>query len=370
MDAAFQLGPESTYYISLVHPSGLFLFGHSSGSITAWNAKEIVVVLNGHTRPIKHIVSLGPTAFASADEKRICIWDLAAQPFSCTQVLVGETEDSWLTNLVQLSDGSLLAATAARTLFLWKKTERDVWELATRVSVDGRGWIQVMVALPGARVALASMDTNAEIWHPATQTRLQTLTGHPTNVFSFALLDDGRYATGGSDGTLRIWDAHTGGVLHVLEGSTRAVPLRLCVLPGGRLAASGEGLTVWDLAADPPRELFNGPSTRTTCVLPDGELVGGGEDGVVRVWHGGEAAIAAELKGGHRYPIIHVGLLGGDRLASFSSDGKVCVWRGAWTAKARAVARCRGLKEKLMERVWDPERAGAEWLILRDLEDY
>src|SRR5829696_7934056 len=78
---------------------------------------------------------------------------------------------------------------------------------------------------------------------------LFTLRGHPTGVNSVPWSPDGkRLATGGSDHTLRIWDAVSRQVTVMLSGHTNRVNAVAWSPDGKRLASASEDKTVrvWD----------------------------------------------------------------------------------------------------------------------------
>ena len=60
--------------------------------------------------------------------------------------------------------------------------------------------------------------------------------GHKRGVFSLAVLECGRLASGSDDLTITIWDLVTGACVATLEGHEDIV-LSLAVLEGGRLAS-------------------------------------------------------------------------------------------------------------------------------------
>src|SRR5206468_3625778 len=82
--------------------------------------------------------------------------------------------------------------------------------------------------------------------------RLQTLTGHASDVNAVAVTPDGRHAVSASwDRTLIVWDLASGTAQRRLAGHTKAVHA-VAVTPDGRhaVSASADGtLIVWDLAS-------------------------------------------------------------------------------------------------------------------------
>ena len=74
-----------------------------------------------------------------------------------------------------------------------------------------------------------------------------TLEGHAGNVYSLAVLEGGRLASGSRDQMIKIWDLATGACVATLEGHEDMV-LSLAVLEGRRLASGSrdEKINVWD----------------------------------------------------------------------------------------------------------------------------
>ena len=82
---------------------------------------------------------------------------------------------------------------------------------------------------------------------------LQTLTGHSDSVYSVSFSPDGkRIVSGGTDKTLKVWDAETGQEMLTLTGHSDSV-ISVVFSPNGRRIISGshdKTVKIWD--ARPP----------------------------------------------------------------------------------------------------------------------
>ena len=144
---------------------------------------------------------------------------------------------------------------------------------------------------PGRHLlATASDDGTVRIWDPHTGQARHTLTGHTGAVRALAVAPDGTWlASAGDDGTVRIWDPHTGQARHTLTGHTDAVRA-LAVAPDGTwlASASNDGtVRIWDPHTGQTRHTLTGhtDAVAALAVAPDGTwLASAGDDGTVRIW--------------------------------------------------------------------------------------
>jgi WD40 repeat protein len=194
----------------------------------------------------------------------------------------------------------------------------------------------------GGRELLASVggDGTVRIWDPHTGQQQAILEGHqdgvsavcPVTVAGHKLL-----ASAADDGTIRIWDPHTGRQRATLEGHQGAV---YCVCPvtvagQERLASGGSDRTVriWDPHTGQQRATLKGHQDSVWSVCPvtvAGQqlLASGGNDGTVRIWDPRTGRQRATLEGHPDWvtAMCPVTVAGQELLASGGDDGTVRIW--------------------------------------------
>ena len=172
------------------------------------------------------------------------------------------------------------------------------------------------------------------------------LTGHDrADVAAVAVSADGRTAvSGGSDGTVRVWDLAGAAAPRVLTGHDGR-----CLRGGGqrvdgRTAVSGGNdgtVRVWDLAGTRRAAGAHRPRRRgrAVAVSADGRTaVSGGGDGTVRVWDLAGAAAPRVLTGHDGRGVCAVAVSADGRTAvSGGGDGTVRVWDLAGAAAPRVL---------------------------------
>src|SRR6202035_887223 len=97
----------------------------------------------------------------------------------------------------------------------------------------------------GALLASGGWDGTVRLWDPRTRVEVSVLTGHAGPVRSIAFASDGTMlASAGRDRTIRLWDVAARTSVGVLRGHAGAVLSVVFAPDGGLLASAGDDGTV------------------------------------------------------------------------------------------------------------------------------
>ncbi len=246
-------------------------------------------------------------------------------------------------------DGRWLAiGTQDGTIRLWdSSTWQEKWKVSFGEYYGVVPTVRDLAFSPDSHLLASGRDIGTEVWDVATGRQVARMSDNG-QVFSVAFSPDGRWVASGADHVVHVWEATTGREISRVNSSSEIVRFS----PDGRLVASGGSdgtITVWEAATGnvitikkqvTPTRDFN-PAISALVFSPDGHWIASGDGerwgswmtprtpigGTILIW---EATTGKEIaRFNHTDAISERGLAfspAGKWLASGSFDSTVRVW--------------------------------------------
>jgi WD40 repeat protein len=245
-----------------------------------------------------------------------------------------------------------------RLACLWLQGERE--QLGVFDAISGQrtavcerpiGTWTLTFSPDGTRLASGGDDGTARLWDAASGALLATCRGHTSKVVSAAFRPDGtRLVTASADGTVRQWDAATGQEVEPPYDRHTAEVCTAVYNPDGQWVASAGAdrtVRVWRAIGRQDVAVLHGHTgsvmgvafaadgQRLASLSVDDGPIGQGDD-TVRLWEVDPEATLPVLRGHTSYVYPVAFSPDGRWLASGGWDGKVRLWDGA-TGEACAI---------------------------------
>ncbi len=187
---------------------------------------------------------------------------------------------------------------------------------------------------PDGKFIAADWGHKIRLWDATSDQQLRDLSGHDGNVSAVATLLGGVIVSGAEDGTVKLWRAETGELLHVLDPQVGPVTSIVSRLSGDYFAVAGNDgqVAVWRWTSHGLEEQQAlrrdvGSQIRAlACSSHDNTLAAACEDGHIYLWNLESGAELHAIKGHVGAAITLSFSADGRRLASGGVDGTVVLW--------------------------------------------
>jgi WD40 repeat protein len=310
------------------------------------------IQLNGHRGPIRGIVYRPPAilrgghsheglVITCADDRTVRLWDLASGELQ--SVLHGH-EDA----VLDISGGvqNLLTCSSDMTIRAWTRT-LDGGSAHLVIRCDD-GIPEAVCWAPDSRFATGGRDRMIRIWNATDGSPIRVLSGHEEWVVGLSWSASGRFlASASDDRTARLWDMLAMREITVLRGHDNWVDA-VAWSPDERFAVTGSAdrtARIWEAATGRQIAVLSGHEGRVHAVAwsPDGTRIATASyDRTVRIW---DARTHTEIGvvGVHRDKVASVAWSAdGSQIVTGSFDGTARVWKADVDLNAlQAAARAR-----------------------------
>lgn len=186
----------------------------------------------------------------------------------------------------------------------------------------------------GRRVVSGGDDGTVRVWDTHSGQEVACLRGHDGRVNAVRIDPNGsRVVSGGADGSVRLWDVESRCELFVLLGHMGHVNSVGLDRSGARIVSGGadRSVRIWEPERDPEPVVLTDNTSYVNSVRmnPSGTLViSGAADGAVRLWDVETGRVLAVQHGAD--PVNSVGVdRAGRRLVSGGADHAVRLWDAA-----------------------------------------
>ena len=300
-------------------------------------SQQCVQTLQKHTNFVWS-VALHPTQplLASGGEDYTArLWDL--QTGQCTKTFQGHSNSIYAISLATANYHLLASGHEDQTIKLWDLQPQTLTEPASqqpfRTLRGHTGRVMSVAFSPNEQIlASASPDGTVRLWNPHTGQCLKTLHGHTSWIWAIAFHPNSRQIASASyDHTIKLWDVATGDCLHTLKEHTSCV-LAVAFSPDGNWLASGgyeQTIHLWHPHTGQCLQTLKAHLNRVWAVAfsPDSRwLATGGDDHTVKLWEVATGQCITTFVGHTSQVLSLLFSTDGDRLISSSADKTIRLW--------------------------------------------
>lgn len=196
-------------------PDGRFLAADQQGTLTVWDANEVIVLEQPH---VAAPISFSPDSryLAGVTPAGLCVWntsDWANTRLLGTSLPGGTSQVHMLTFTPESSQMIFALTRFASKLIVYGLADDSV-----QGELSGLDSPQV-ISINNSMVAAGGLQGQVCVWDLASRERIMKFEAHDSIVVGVALSPDGKIlATGGNDREIRLWDTQTFERIGLLKG--------------------------------------------------------------------------------------------------------------------------------------------------------
>jgi len=253
-------------------------------------------MLTGHSHFVQDLVisSDGQFALSGSWDGTLRLWDLSAG--TTTRRFVGHTKDV-LSVAFSADNRQIVSGSRDKTIKLWNTLGECKYTIEEQGHTE---WVSCVRFSPNVQTPMivsGGWDKVVKVWHLTNCKLRNNLVGHTGYINTTTVSPDGSLcASGGKDGTARLWDLNEGKHLYSLDAGDIIHALVFSPTRYWLCAATQSAIKVWDLESkslvcelnkNTPefQPKTNNPACISLAWSADGAtLYSGYTDNMIRVW--------------------------------------------------------------------------------------
>lgn len=254
---------------------------------------KLSATLKGHSADVRAVVSPTSDLVISASRDSTAIsWSRASADAGFTQTAVLHAGSRYVNAVAYLQPSP--DAPAGYAVTGGQDTIINVFSLANTTGEPNFSLIGhtdnvcALDTTPDGTIISGSWDRTAKVWKDFKLAF--DLTGHQQSVWAVLAVDGRQFLTGSADNTVKLWNQHKN--VRTYPGHTQAVRGLALITDIGFASCSNDGeIRIWTMEGDVVYTVTGHTSfVYSLSVLPNGDIISGGEDRTVRIWRDGECA--------------------------------------------------------------------------------
>lgn len=205
--------------------------------------------------------------------------------------------------------------------------------LAKTITGDSSSVNPVAITPDGKTLASGGDDGTIRLWNLQTGELKKTFKGHKSAVSVLVFSPDGQtLATGSADESIKLWNLQTGGLIHTLSGRSKGISA-ITMTPDSQTLVSGDRvgtIEFWNVKNGERINSFAGHEILVTslAMTPDGQtLVSSSQDNTIKLWDVKTGQFFRTLTAPDSHHVFSVAISpNGQQIASGSWDGGIRLW--------------------------------------------